>query len=1166
VTDDDAHTPRWERVTTVDPRRALRDAIAEVRTRPRDDEARRRLRAVASEHNAWDQLAALLASEARAAEGQSELAAAFWTELADVHEWLDQGFEEIAALEMVATHTPHAIDAYDRLARLYRREGAWAKAAEAFVHVASLADDDRARAALRSAGRLYREHGELELAAEVYRVLVERKPGDHEGWRTLESVLSQLERWRELADVRAELADRADNPIDKAVLLRSQARALEQLGDTAGAAELVALAACHAPDHVSSLVDYATVLARDGKGDEAAELLRARVAEARSGGAGGDELAALQLRLVLILDETCDDQAQADVVLDELLAEAPSYTPALERLVARAAQRGDLRAHADALVRHARVNADAREQATELTEAARHYRDAGQLQNCVRALDAALDAAPDDTALVDELADAKSALAVEQALADERDGRTNQAIDRLKSLLARRALDIPANLAFADTLERAQRGDEAAEHLRMTLAAAPEDTPPQRLAPLVFRLARTMQTQGDDDEAHRLLHEAHRLDRRALAITLALGESCFRRRLWREAAIHLGSLAEHPDAPARAAEVARGLIQAARAEVRALRPGNAPKHYEAAVRIDPGCAPAWHALGEAAHERGDHARAVECFEREVLGTSDPRERARLADSLGEQARTAGDLARAERVWASALVGADRPLVTKLLALQRARGAGRERGETCVRLATLTDDVDNKHELLEEATLAFSEAGDPEQARALAEELIAARPLAISAVTCATGVAIAAGDLSRAAQWLRRALTAWDASGNRGDDDPRRAELWRRLGDCERAAGNLGAAVTAYERAIAASPESDGALSARRGLVTLAPRSRRPTGELLAPLVEADPAPSDVVAYARELDAEGYRDEATAMLELAYALDRSLLEDDERERATNAVSLASDVAYGTKLSDADRRELIDDPGEAPLDDLLQLVAEALPLLCPDARTALDRAGHNDAVRLGAQSQAAAAATFPQIAKALGGAVALLYASERADTELRVVLASPPIIVLGPRLLAMRARSHTDGDPFDVELRFRLGRAIELARPPRVLAVGNGEAGLTHLLAALPHACGRGEPPDEPELQRASDSLRSALPAQLRRRIADKLAPARNVPGSPGPPLGAATYLAACQRAADRAGLLACGHIAIGIDLAGGLGAARHLVALAASRRYLAVRRALRPRRA
>ncbi|MEO8554179.1 MAG: hypothetical protein ABI678_29590, partial [Kofleriaceae bacterium] len=62
----------------------------------------------------------------------------------------------------------------------------------------------------------------------------------------------------------------------------------------------------------------------------------------------------------------------------------------------------------------------------------------------------------------------------------------------------------------------------------------------------------------------------------------------------------------------------------------------------------------------------------------------------------------------------------------------------------------------------------------------------------------------------------------------------------------------------------------------------------------------------------------------------------------------------------------------------------------------------------------------------------------------------------------------------------------------------------------------------------------------------------------------PALDTNAYLAACERAADRSGLLACGDIGVAIACAGGAARARHLVRLAASPRYLTARRTLRSR--
>ncbi|HUJ60820.1 MAG TPA: hypothetical protein VLX92_20095, partial [Kofleriaceae bacterium] len=161
--DDETGTRRWRRISQADddPVQLLRAAILAVRAAPGDAEQRRRLHARATA--APEQAALLIADEARAAD-RDEVAAAFYEELADLHEDLDQPLETIAAMEQLVALAPGEVDHRDRLARLYHRAGAWAKAAEAFEQVAELARDDRARAALRAAGRLYRDNGRLERA------------------------------------------------------------------------------------------------------------------------------------------------------------------------------------------------------------------------------------------------------------------------------------------------------------------------------------------------------------------------------------------------------------------------------------------------------------------------------------------------------------------------------------------------------------------------------------------------------------------------------------------------------------------------------------------------------------------------------------------------------------------------------------------------------------------------------------------------------------------------------------------------------------------------------------------------------------------------------------------------------------------------------------------
>ncbi|HEY1548037.1 MAG TPA: hypothetical protein VGG28_09455 [Kofleriaceae bacterium] len=1148
---EDDGTHRWQRLPrtdVADPIAQMRGAIAQIKKAPRDPEMRRRLRALAADQGAWEQLALLLADESTSAK-RPDVAAAFFEELADVRENLDQPIETIHAMEALVELEPDVVEHRDRIAKLYWRAGAWQKAAAAFEQVAELAKDDRARAALRAAGKLYRDNGRLEHAARVYHVIVERKPSDLDAWRALDDVLSQLGRWRDVAWVRGELARHSPSGVDKAALLRGQARALEQAGESRAAAELVAEASQHAPDNISGLVDYAEMLAKGGQGREAADIIAARVAEALERGAPELDVAALRLRLATILEDACEDEAGSHAVLRELLVTSPEYLPALERFASQAARSGDARVHADALLRYATA-LPAREpnRGPMIAHAAKRASNVGYHTQAVKALERAVDDQPGDRELARQLDDVRVAQGVARAEQAAEAGDREGAEHRLRSLLGSQPYSVAAALALADLVQPAA----AVAVLRDALASAPDDAVPEDLARLVFRVAQLLPNdERDQDEAHQLLHEAHRLDRKALPITLALGESCFARKLWREAAIHLGGLADHAEAARHATAVGAGLVHAAIAEARALRPANATKHYEAAVRVDPKCAKAWHALAELALEKGDTALAADRLEREADAMIDPADRLRLFDALGDLAiDVLGDPARAEACWTRVARSGHAPVLHKLLAVQRKRGAGAERGATLALLAAIERDDAVRKAFSEEAIDAFALGGELVRARDLASELVARYPLDVDAVSCASRIALAAGDHENAARWLRRALAAWDDT----DGDPRRADLWRRLGDAERGRKNEPWALAAYQRAVATAPDSDGALAARRGIVELASTSGREETSSLIALVEAEQNPDDIIRFARGAsDPEAAR----AGFELARVLGVRLTRADEQWLAEHPQKpMASDEAYAASLDDVTRKELVDDPSDGALADILELVGEALQLIVPDARSSLERADLANARRVASGTSAAAAALYPQIANALGGPQTLLYATERGP-DLRVLLAAPPVVVIGPRLASVRAQSQSDADVGqDAELRFKLGRVVELARTRRVFAAGSTPAVFGRFVAGLVHAFGKPTAPPDSAVAADAERLKGAVPLLLRRRLADRLAGIDNFDTS--------AYVAACERAADRSGLLACGDIGVAISHAGGATAARHLVKLAASPRYLAARRKLRSR--
>jgi tetratricopeptide (TPR) repeat protein len=1129
----------------------LRQSIAAVHAAPQNQDSRRRLRALVSMPALLEASVPILAEEARNALCDAPATAAIFLELL-VHllEVLDRPLEAVTTLEQLVALAPDNVDYLHAFGLRCVDAGAWAKAADTFERVGALAKRDQACVALRAAAKLYRDHSQLDRAADAYRAIIHHRPADKDAWCNLEELFEQLGRWNELADVRGELAKRAANPLDKAALLRAQARALEQAGDTAAAADAMAGATRCTPDDISGLVDFADVLARSGKPREAADVLAKAVVQAVARHMPVEELAGLRARHAAMLEDGCGDRAGAVAAIETLLAEHPTYVPALERLVWHASHDPDPCVHAAALARYAAAVEDPATKAQAYVDAARRYRDARAYDASTQTFRAALEIVVDDRALRAEYEEVRAAIDVGRAADELSAGDVIAAEHRLREILGVRPHDPDANLALADLLIGTNKLETARDHLREVLASAPEQTPKAKLAPLAHKCALVVATLGDSEEAHRLLHEAHLLDRHALLITLDLGQSCFARKLWRQAVLYLAPLADHPDAPRHAARVAEGLVQAAQAEVRALRPANALEHYEVAVRLDPTCAPAWHALAADAMERGDTHRAIECFEREAAATTTPSDRIRLFDALGDLALDVlGDRQRAETYW-STIADGNLAVLDKLYALQRDGNADVERAETCVRIAEL--DRSRHRTMTEEAAEAFAGAGDFVRARTAAERLIATYPLDVDAVACASRVVLAACDADSAAAWLRRALDTWET---RRSGDPRHAELWLRLGDAERSRQRPADARAAYERAIVTAPDSPHALLARRALMELTPKSAR-TLESLEVLVEAEQSPMEVIELARGLVAADRVDDARAMFDLARALDVPLTPKDEQFLATSVPRpMGYDEAYGRTLDETLRNDAVEDERDAPLAAVLDLLGEAVALLTPDPATALFRAALPGAKRLSATSHAVAAAMYPQVSKALAGPMTLFYTTHELESEVCVLLSSPPVIVIGSKIEALRANdAGPTTDPF---LRFTFGRVVELARPRRLFAADPDAFVLlaNGLWRAFGPSDGEG---NDPAIEEEAKRLRSVLPIPLRRRISEQLATISRDEFDP------TAYVEACNRSADRSGLLACGDATAALELAGGRNAAPHLVRFAASRKYRTARRALRAR--
>jgi hypothetical protein len=319
-------------------------------------------------------------------------------------------------------------------------------------------------------------------------------------------------------------------------------------------------------------------------------------------------------------------------------------------------------------------------------------------------------------------------------------------------------------------------------------------------------------------------------------------------------------------------------------------------------------------------------------------------------------------------------------------------------------------------------------------------------------------------------------------------------------------------------------------------------------ELLEALVEFEPSPDRLRSLANALVQADRFDDARAVLDFARALHVPLSPEHE-ELAHTAPRLAHDEAYPGRIDEQLRSETIDDGNEVVARVLEALVTE-IALLAAVPGRALFEAGFDPAARLTADSNAAVVTMWPKIAKALDAPPALLFSSRKLRDQVRVVLASSPVVVFGHDITAVH---RGDVDPsIDPVLRFICGRAAELCRPRRMLATAGSPQQFAVLLDAVWHGFGPRPSRLSPAARALATKLRSRLSVQMRDQIGDLIADV------PRETVDARRYIAACLRAADRSGLVACGDASVAIELCF---ARDELIKFAASRRYRRARRAL-----
>jgi len=1190
---------------------------------PNDAVARARLEEMYRAEGRWVELAASLeertdprlgtaAPEAERPQLLRELAAMYIDKLHRPHDAID-------AYERLRLLAPADVGVLFQLAELYGAVGRWSKVIETLARVGEVAEGTaEARDALRRIARIYEKELELpDRALDAYNQLVTTWPDDTDAWAALDALYETNARWAELADVLRRRAALERDPAIRAQLLSRRAKVLlEWLASPEEAAAALRHARTIAPDDGALADQLVTALSKAGREREAAAILEGRI-DALSSTTPGEstagvprgELATLHIRLAQLRLERLNDRGGARAAIQAALALVPEHPTALAVLASLASPDDDPRAFAEAKLReadsatdddvqiaalmaagdvlHGRVgDTDAARAAYERVLALRPYHaDAtwalaglvekgGDPESAARVLEKRLEdgslTPPEKARIMTQLAALSRAAGVEPA-----------AERRLLEALGCAPDHIPAIIALADFYADAGRWNDLEAFLEEVLGhradADGEDAsatatpsvlsaaPAALIADLHRRLAHAHEKLGRDEDAYQTLVAADRLHRGHLLIKLALGENRYKARRWREAALHLSPLATHEDAARYPSEVAQGLYHAALAEIRSLRPENAPALYARALELKPNFTPALQALAEIAMEQGDHKKAADLLTRQATATEDPAERMRLFEALGDMALLMlHDEERARTCFEAAVAAAQPieakhlPLLEKLLARQDLAGDHPGAARTAELMAAFGATPAERSARYLRAAREYLAAGDRVRARAAAERAVESDPYDVDAVDLASGLALDQSDVEAAAAMLTRLLGAKeDRTGHAG----RRAMLSFRLGQARHQRGDARQAVQAYERAIQLAPDSDGAVSARRGLVELARASDDPTRRdgvraHLQAITAATGALPDLVAWAEELRRHDQADAGRAALELAIACGHAT---DVHQTAFlsihKAYALRDDESYRAALESADRA-LITDPEEALLAPVAAALAEAAALLWPNLDEALARAGAEGARRVPAAQQAPAVAMLSRLTTALGVGPVMLYQRDTGP-DVSVVSAATPVIVLGPRL----ASEASDGALPSAAIRAILARAVELTRPEHVVFAGMPLSDSTRLLVSVVRLFGPAPLREatralvgDPDVQRAHDEMvKAALSVKLRNRLEQVLATMSELV------LDVGRHLAACERTADRAALLLGGDPRTVVSLATARGATpSHLISALAQPGWIPLR--------
>jgi tetratricopeptide (TPR) repeat protein len=1143
-----------------------------INLQPDDERALGRLEEIYREGQRWDDLASLLERRTGSlVDGLSdEHRRSKAVELSGLYEQrLDRPYEAIDTLERYlrlsdehrAEQGDAPLDVQEHgeldgvlamLARLYGRVEMWNKAVDVLRRRAELCAEpgQRRKLALEVAQILERELAQPARAADAYAAVLDENPHDAGALAALDRLYEALGQYQDLAAVLETRIALASSD-ERMALVKRRARVLEDrlANPDAAAAHLRSLGpeALEDDEICSSLLRN---LKRAGLLDEAAKLLGQRIERIQKAGANPERIVALHVEVARLRLDEMDDNAGARESLEAALALDPANADALGLLGGLHLKANDFRSYARTRVREAEALRGMPGCVAAYLEAGRVYSD--QLDDVVAArtcFEAAVDEGPEEpdalSALVGllerqgELEEAKAlldeqlqrgvlsdpvaraaALTRKARLSWEKPGDADRVIPLLDEAHELAPDYLPALVTMADIYYRESAWGEAERRLTQALRRLRGKG---ETATLYFRLAEVYEKLGRLEDGYRQLQEASRALPTELLIKIAIGTNRFHARKWREAIGHLEGIEDHPDASRYPDEVARGLASAAAAHAKLKLGDRAKSLFEAALGFAPHEAMALGALAEIAIAEGDLGAGIDHLQKLADAADDRAARARLLERIGDLHRQRGndDRARATYEAAVALIESPTrdqvPLFEKTLDLERAAGAVAEANETSSRLVGLIEDPKERGKKRREAAATLLEHGQAARAAELCEQALEEDPTDEAALWLLVEANGRAGRPEASRALLERLLPGLPEPAQKPAALSQRAALWEGLGRLRRGSDDAGAAA-ALERAVVMNPDR---VSARLALGEIYDRdTARPDAALAnhRALVAADVTrEASVRIIARAFAAEGRSDGARCCLDVLDVLGLANDEDRAFLAAHPLRPQRPEEPYPGAIDDDLRRRHLCHPESVAMAEVFaSLWGAGLEVEGPTLESL--SVGADD--KISPISDQDIAKVYAEVSKALDNKKAALYIGwDPRVTAPELALARPPSVVIPSRLATLGPIA---------EMRFRVGRMLELARPEFILAASIPPRAFAQLFGSVlkafhPRHARRRAAASEAAAEQAT-RLKKSLPYKTSKRLVELFQDTGDLPFS------SARWREVVDQTGNRAGLLVSADLA------------------------------------